>query len=67
MSWQSSGSTVAAAPIYPATDPIHERYPDFTRLIATAEDDDMIARLRQTDRVGRPVGDKGIFKFFSEH
>lgn len=40
-----------------AVDPVRQRYPDFARLIEAAEEDEMIARLRRGESIGRPIGD----------
>ena len=38
-------------------DPVLSRYPDFAALLAAAEDEELSARLRKAERIGRPIGD----------
>ena len=37
--------------------PVRNLYPDFVMLLADDEDEDRTARLRKTERIGRPVGE----------
>jgi putative transposase len=40
--------------------PVLSRYPDFAALLAAAEDEELSARLRKAERIGRPIGDTGF-------
>ena len=38
-------------------DPVLSRHPDFAALLVAAEDEELSARLRKAERIGRPIGD----------
>ncbi|MFA6113942.1 MAG: transposase [Sphingomonas sp.] len=39
------------------TEPVRLRYPDFAALLAAGEEEEMVARLRKAERIGRPIGE----------
>jgi putative transposase len=39
------------------TDPVRAHHPDFAALLAAGEEEEMVLRLRQAERIGRPIGD----------
>ena len=40
-----------------SVDPVRLRYPDFAALLAAGEEEEMVRRLRQAERIGRPIGE----------
>ena len=44
------------------TEPVRSRFPDFAELIASAEEDASMQRLRKAETIGRPVGDEAFLR-----
>ncbi|MFA6113947.1 MAG: transposase [Sphingomonas sp.] len=42
------------------TEPVRLRYPDFAALLAAGEEEEMVARLRKAERIGRPIGESSF-------
>jgi putative transposase len=46
--------------------PVLARYPDFAALIASAEDEAQVERLRRAERIGRPIGGDAFLQRLEE-
>ena len=46
--------------------PVLARYPDFAALIASAEDEALVERLRRAERIGRPIGSDAFLRRLEE-
>jgi putative transposase len=42
------------------TEAVRLRYPDFAALLAAGEEEEMVARLRKAERIGRPIGESSF-------